>query len=187
MKAVKAGKYDFWSAAEDEIVLRFYPRNGRKATVEKLPGRTIKSLIHRARFLAVKVDKDIAKQLRAKAAPLNHSTAWTESEDNVLRHLYPRGGSSACLQRLGKRSRDAIMQRARRIGLVAESSSFGRMVSCGREGEVPEVNTNERDGVELLDIISGRWVADRAVPRLNSIAGTIYDLANQFTVEESHV
>lgn len=184
----KAGKYDYWSAAEDKIVEQYYPSEGRKKCLERLPGRTPKSLIHRARFLGVKVDPKVSKALRAAAAPFNQSsTAWSPAEDAVLKHLYPKGGATACLQRLPRRSRDAILQRAGRLGIGTEVEFVGKMGSAGRAGTVVDVNEEEMDGIELLDTIAARWVRGRAVPRLNSIADSVYDRADELTRGEKHV
>jgi len=183
----KAGKYDYWSAAEDKIDMQYYASEGRKKCLARLPGRTAKSLIHRARFLDVKVDPKVAKALRAAAAPFNRGNAWTPGEDRVLKHLYPKGGATACLQRLPRRSKDAILQRAGRLGISTEVEFVGKMGAAGRAGTVPEVNAEELDGIELLDQISRGWVTGRAVPRLNSIADSVYDRADELTRGEKHV
>lgn len=62
----------------------------------------------------------------------NYSLAtWTESEDAVIRRIYPKQGSTGCMKLLGDRSRQSVTKRANRLGVT-----YARHVKVVLTGEV---------------------------------------------------
>ena len=178
-RPASAGAHAFWSPAEDKIIRQFYPLEGRKKCLARLPRRSMKSLIHRARFLGVKVNPEVVDQLRQCGVVNASSPSWSEHEDAVLRTFYPTGGVAAVAGRLPNRTRDAIYLRCSRLGLQTKGECFGDIVSraiAGMEPDAPPpARGARREAIKVVDKIVQEWTAQRAVPRINSIAGTLYD------------
>jgi hypothetical protein len=55
-----------------------------------------------------------------------HSKYWTEAENNILKEIYPRRGSIACLAKLGNhRSQLSVYVQAQKLGLTAPKKNGG--------------------------------------------------------------
>lgn len=94
-----------WTPAEDAIIADQYPKDGGTALVERLPGRSAKSIRLRASRLGV---------TNRKRQP---AVEWTAVEDKMIRDLYPTEGSAPIAEQLAGRSAKAIQSRARELGI----------------------------------------------------------------------
>jgi hypothetical protein len=57
-----------------------------------------------------------------------HSKYWTEAENNILKEIYPRRGSIACLAKLGNhRSQLSVYVQAQKLGLTAPKDEHSRL------------------------------------------------------------
>ena len=103
-----------WTEKEDEAIRKYYPVNGTKSLMAFL-GRSSDSIIHRAKKLGVKIPEQ-----RRKVICRFLRLAWSEQELQVLRDHYSKGGVSACLPLLPKRSKNAIWNKAEKLGIKLE-------------------------------------------------------------------
>ena len=88
-----------WSSEEDDIIRKYYPVIGINV-YKKLPGRTPRTCIDRAKHLKIK----------------SESRYWTIEEDNILREYYPSMGYNV-YEKLPGRSKKGCIKRANKLGL----------------------------------------------------------------------
>jgi hypothetical protein len=93
-----------WTEADDEILRRNYANGGTAICLPLLPGRTKASLRNRAHNLGIQCGRE------------NRFGVWTDKENRIMRKHY-RHGWKAVQALLPERSRDAILQHARTLGL----------------------------------------------------------------------
>ena len=98
-------RVDEYSRAEDEIVVKFYPREGAIATAARLPGRNSERVYTRV------------KQLRKKGLLIRSQWDWTDGEIATLREHYPVAGAAATAELLPKRTVRAVETTAGRLGI----------------------------------------------------------------------
>ena len=92
-KYFKGNKYQRWTKEEDDIIREYYPVIGNEVS-NKLPGRSKKSCINRAKYLNIYIRK-----------------FWTKEEDDIIREYYPTMGSKVA-SKLPERSELTCVNRA---------------------------------------------------------------------------
>lgn len=112
-KKKHAQHYRPWMTSEIRILRQHYPAGGRVACA-RLLDRSPAAIATRAR------EEGIARRAASGA-----SSAWTVTEIAALRRLYPAGGTVACLAELPGRTRGAIRENARRLGLKRSGAAHG--------------------------------------------------------------
>lgn len=118
---MKAGKFDRWSPEEIEFLRREYKRIGCKRVAAHL-GRTVRAVQRKATTMGV----------TTKEHP------WTPEEEASLVVAWPKYGAACCCQ-FPLRTRSAVAQRAKRLGVryqreILELPKFSSV-------EIPRVNS----------------------------------------------
>lgn len=94
-----------YSAAEDAIVVEFYPLEGGRRTAERLPGRDHESVQSRV------------KQLRRLGVRVDSQWTWTDDELAVLQEHYPNLGRAGTAALLPRKTPRAVQRRAALLGI----------------------------------------------------------------------
>lgn len=136
-----------WTDEEVDFVRREWPVRGRLIAAEL--NRTIASVRHMAARLCLENPK----------IKRNPKGAWPEAEEEILRRLYPVGGTAACLPHLPGRSKEAIRHRASQLEIRCPSNRRGNAWK-------PE----EIDVLERLYLKRGWQAVQKELPHRNENA-----------------
>lgn len=94
-----------WTPEEDVILKHYYRSKGLVYCVQRIPNHSQAAIIVHAGLLGL-----------SKKRPKPRSQ-WTEDEESILLKHYVNGGTTACMEFLPGRTRNAIAHRARKLGL----------------------------------------------------------------------
>lgn len=106
-----------WSAEEIAILRRDYPTLGIDETAANLPGRTLASIVTKARDFGISAWR---------------TNGWTEEELEIIKKHYPSGGIRAVLPHMPGRTVPAIRTRAKILGLTKIDSKTKKKKFGGR-------------------------------------------------------
>jgi len=152
-----AKKAPNWTAAEIELLRKYYSVEGSDAVMQHLPGRT-KSAI-----------RTKVKLMKLKCAI---RSAWSDVEIDILREYWPQGGFMAVSPHLPFRTKPAINNMALRLGVKAPSPCACRGALSKRYPQDDSIDEaivaayRNRKSVKALAFRLGRpegWIKYRAL------------------------
>lgn len=122
-----------WTQEEVKILKEKYETATRQELLEIFEGRTWQSIRSKAQSIGLKRSDD-ASRLSKSLGHRYRKDAWTDEEIDILKQLYPTGGSKAVNEKLPHRNRKAIVIKANELGLRFTKSTWKREVSYEDDG-----------------------------------------------------
>ena len=137
-----------WTSEEDEIILKYYPTEGRKVYL-RLKDRTISSVARRADVLGVKVEN-----LTVEKKKIIGGHKWSPEEIELLKTYFPLEGYDV-EKRLFNRTKKSIKHKVIQYGLLPEENKL-----MNRLWSEDELNILKRyypiEGSKVLDRLPKR-------------------------------
>jgi very-short-patch-repair endonuclease len=112
-------KESSWTENEINTLKEIYTNNSRAYIESKLPGRTWKGIVIRARKLGLHRNKELIKTDR-ESELIKTGVMWSPEEDQVLREIYPHSSKKVILETIHK-PWTAIHRRALKLRLYRDT------------------------------------------------------------------
>lgn len=131
-------KWTKWTEQEVQLLKEMYEIAPKQELLKLFKGRSWQSIRGKAQSLGLKRNEDAIRQSQILGNK-NRENLWSDEEIEIVKQYYAIGGSKLVKEKIPRRSREAIVRLANKLGLKVEN----REVEWRRE-EVDYVDDGSR-------------------------------------------